>query len=180
MNYIYWIVGGVCTALGFGAGYYIGKKREERLSEYDIESVKEAYQNKIDQLKKEKQDLRSMICAVDETALTEEQKQKLTPNGDIDDGTVETCGVDEAEKNCGDDVVYFAEDKVFYNQDQEKTYYDSDPFDYPADLFSYFGDDDDKCSLIGLHNMMTEEYFTLRYNPGSYAKNVLGYEGGDA
>ena len=169
MKYMSWILGLLGLGAGFGAGFYVGKKKEERMYEADIASVKEEYQKKLEETKKRMQE------AYGDTK-PEDEEQKLTPNGDIDDSEIVVTTYNEAIKHKMEDVVYFAKDNVWYNQDLEKTYDKSSPFAIPSDLFSYFGDDDAKIELAYIRNTKTDEYFCIRYNAGSYVSNVLGYD----
>lgn len=170
MKYMSWILGLLGLGAGFGAGFYVGKKKEERMYEADIASVKEEYQKKLEETKKRMQE------AYGNTEPEDGDKQDLTPNGDINDSDIEVTTYAKAVKHNMEDVVYFAKDNVWYNQDKEVTYDKNNVFDVPIDLFAYFGEGADKTTLVYIYNKKTEEYFCLRYNPGSYVSNVLGYD----
>lgn len=169
MKYGSIIIGLVCGCAGLFAGYYYGKKKEIKAYEADIVSLKEEYQKKIDEAKKagRKEAIEQLENG------PEGEEQKLKSNGDIDDETIKVVQESEAFEHNLEDVVYFAKDNVWYNQDAEKTYTEKDPFKIPTDLFSYFGED--KADVLYLHDEDDDEYYCVRYNPGSYVSNVLGY-----
>lgn len=169
MKYLSWIIGLLGLGAGFGAGYYIGKTKERNACEADIASVKEEYQKRIDETK-------ARLQKVYGDTKAEDEDQKLTPNGDIDDIEIEVVTETEAYKHPVEDVVYFSKDKVWYNQDLEKTYDTKVPFLVPSDLFNWFGGDDSKESMGYIHNTVSNTYYCIRFNEGSYVSNVLGYE----
>lgn len=170
MKYINVIVGCVCGVAGAFAGYYYGKKKEIKAYEADIASMKEEYQKKIDDARKKgRLDALSSLGEAPEG-----EKQKLKPNGDIDDEVVDVVSENEALDHNLEDVVYFGKDDMWYNQDQERTYDKTNVFNIPTDFFTYFGPD--KADLIYLHNQIEDKYYAVRYNPGSYVSNVLGYD----
>lgn len=172
MKYLNIIINCVCAIGGGLAGYYYGKQKEVKAYEADIASLKEEYQKKIDEAKKagRMEMLRNMSKGP-----VDGEEQKLKENGDIDDEIVEVVSENDALDNpVIEDIIFFGKDKVWWNQDREKTYNNNDPFTVPTDFFTYFGED--KADLIYLHNTKTNEYFAVRYNPGSYVSNVLGYD----
>ena len=169
MKYMSWILGLLGLGAGFGAGFYVGKTKERNACEADIASVKEEYQKRLDETKTRLQKAYGDTKAEDE-------EQKLTPNGDIDDTNVEVVSEIEAYKHPVEDVVYFAKDKVWYNQDLEQSYNNKTPFAVPADLFNWFGTDDAKVDMGFICNHDSETYYCIRYNEGSYVSNVLGYD----
>ncbi len=172
MKYLNVIIGCVCGIGGALAGYYYGKQKEIKAYEADIASLKEEYQKKIDEAKKAGR--MEMIKNMTNGPIDGEG-QKLKANGDIDDEIVEVVSEDDAlDHPVIEDIIYFDKDKMWWNQDREKTYNNNDPFVIPTDFFTYFGDN--KADLIYLHNTKTDEYFAVRYNPGSYVSNVLGYD----
>ena len=171
MKYSNAIIGIVGLIVGAVGGYYYGKKKTTNEYEADIASIKEEYQKKIDEAKKVGR--REAIEALD-NGPEDGVKQKLSPNGDIDDEWVDVVTENEAIEHTMEDVVFFAKDSVWYNQDKELTYDSKNIFEVPKDLFTYFGSD--KADLIYLHNTRTDEWFSIRYNPGSYVSNVLGYD----
>lgn len=166
------VIACIITAVG-GAigGYYYGKKKTTAEYEADIASVKEEYQKKIQEAK---QSGRMEAIQSLEDGPEDDDKQKLAPNGDIDEEWVEVVKEEEADNRMTEDVVYFASDNVWYNQDVDKTYTNSEPFDIPKDMFSYFGEN--KADLIYLHNTKTDKWYVVRFNPGSYVELVLGYK----
>lgn len=169
MRYISWILGLLGLGAGFGAGYYVGKTKERNACEADIASVKEEYQKRIDETK-------VRLQKVYGDAKSEGEDQKLTPNGDIDDIDIKVVTETEAYNHACEDVVYFAKDKVWYNQDLEKTYDTKSPFLIPSDLFNWFGGDSSKEAMGYIFNPITNAYYCIRFNDGSYVSNVLGYE----
>lgn len=174
MKYVHVIVGAVCLVAGAVGGYYYAKRKTEKLCDAEVESVKEIYQKKVDDAKKE-----GRLEAIKQFETGPDgEKQNLSPNGDIDDEYVVVVTEKEALEHTMEDVVYFAKDNVWYNQDEELTYNKRNVFDHPKDLFSYFGAD--KEDLIYLHNTKEDTWFSIRFNPGSYVENVLGYDSDDS
>ena len=168
MKYMTWLIGLLGLGTGFAAGYYMGKKKEAAAYEADIASIEEEFSKKIDEAKRRFQKTYG-------DTKSEDEEQKLTPNGDVDDIDVEVTTYSEAVKHNMEDVVYFAKDNVWYNQDQEMTYDKANVFDVPVDLFSYFGDGAEKTDMVYICNKKTDRYFALKYNPGSYVTEILGY-----
>lgn len=172
MKYINIIFSCICAVGGAFAGYYYGKQKEIKAYEADIASMKEEYQKRIDEAKRAGR--MEMLKSLNNSPIDGEE-QKLKDNGDIDDEFVTVVTEDEAlSQPVIEDIIYFGKDKMWWNQDREKTYSNTSPFDIPTDFFTYFGDD--KADMIYLHNTKTDEYFCVRYNPGSYVSNVLGYD----
>lgn len=171
MKYTNVLVGIIFGVAGAFAGYYYGKKKEIKAYEADIASIKEEYQKKVDAAKKAG---RAEVIKQLDDGPEDGVEQNLSPNGDIDDEYVEVVTENEAIEHTMEDVIFFAKDKVWYNQDKEMTYDSKHVFDVPKDLFTYFGSD--KADLIYLHNTRSNEWFSIRYNEGSYVSNVLGYD----
>lgn len=174
MKYASAIIGVLSLAAGAVAGYYYGKRKTEIAYEADIASIKEEYQKKIDEAKKagRMEAIKSLEDGPDG------EEQRLSPNGDINDEYVVVVSENEALDHTMEDVVYFAKDNVWYNQDKELTYDKTkNVFDIPKDLFSYFGADME--DLIYLHNTKDDTWYSIRYNSGSYVQNVLGYDSSD-
>jgi len=172
MKYLKVLIGLSGLLTGLAAGIYYGRQKEIKAYEADIASLKEEYQKKIDEAKKAG---RAEVIKQLDDGPDDGVAQKLKPNGDIDDiGHIEVVSESVALEHTFEDVVYFAKDKVWYNQDEEKTYNSNEPFAIPEDMFTYFGPD--KADLLYLHNKNTETFYCVRYNPGSYVSNVLGYD----
>lgn len=175
MKYTNVIFSLLCGLGGAFAGYYYGKKKEIKAYEADIISLKEEYQKKIEEARSAGR--REAITML-EDGPEDGEKQTLTSNGDVDDhDSIRVVQESEATEHAFEDVVYFAKDNVWYNQDTEKTYSNKEPFAIPKDLFTYFGED--KADLLYLYNEDEDQYYGLRYNPGSYVTNVLGYDDTD-
>lgn len=165
------IIACIVTAVGGAvAGYYYGKKKTTAEYEADITSVKEEYQKKLQEAKSAGR--MEAIKALEDGP--DGEPQKLAANGDIDDEWVVVVKEEEADSHMTEDIVYFGADNVWYNQDKDRTYTNHEPFEVPKDLFSYFGKD--RADLIYLHNTNTDTWYAVRYNPGSYVHNVLGYD----
>lgn len=171
MKYVRLLIGLGGLLTGLAAGIYYGKQKEIKAYEADIASLKEEYQKRIDEAKKAG---RAEVIKQLDDGPDDGVTQKLKPNGDIDDEQIEVVTESVALDHTFEDVVYFAKDEVWYNQDEEKTYTSSEPFAIPTDMFTYFGPD--KADLLYLHNKTTDTFYCVRYNPGSYVSNVLGYD----
>ena len=167
MKYISWILGLLGLGTGFAAGYYVGKNRERNACEADIASVKEEYQKRVDETKRKLQKVYG-------DTKPEDEEQKLTENGDIDDLNARIVTYQDAVKHNPEDVIYFAADNVWYNETTEKTYNGPNIFVIPSDLFRFFGEGEHKEKQMAIATD-AGEYFLLTYEPGSYAENILGY-----
>jgi hypothetical protein len=167
MKYVSWILGLLGLGTGFAAGYYVGKNRERNACEADIASVKEEYQKRVDETKRKLQKVYG-------DTKPEDEEQKLTENGDIDDLNARIVTYQDAIKHNPDDVIYFAADNVWYNETTEKTYNSQNVFVVPSDLFSFFGEGEHKEKQMAIATD-AGEYFLLTYEPGSYVENILGY-----
>ena len=173
MKYVSWIFGLLGLGTGFAAGYYVGKTRERNACEADIASVKEEYQKRVDETKRKLQKVYG-------DTKPEDEEQKLTENGDLDDLNARIVTHQDAMQHNPEDVIYFAADNVWYNETTEKTYNGPNIFVIPSDLFSFFGEGEHKVKQMAIATD-SGEYFLLTYEPGSYAENILGYsssEGG--
>lgn len=167
MKYVSWILGLLGLGTGFAAGYYVGKNRERNACEADIASVKEEYQKRVDETKRKLQKVYG-------DTKPEDEEQKLTENGDIDDLNARIVTYQDAIKHSPEDVIYFAADNVWYNETTEKTYNSQNVFVIPSDLFSFFGEGEHKEKQMAIATD-AGKYFLLTYEPGSYVENILGY-----
>lgn len=158
---------------GAAGGYYYGKKREAKKAEKDVATVIEEFDKKLAEARKQ---------IAEQMTKDEENDEKLTQNGDIDDSNIvlirkEEYGYDPNYRD--EDITYYANDKVWYNQDLEKTYNQNNPkesFCYPSDLFSHFGVGEGKSDYVYLADHENKVYYCLSYSTGSYVTEVLGYD----
>jgi len=159
---------------GTGIGYYYGTKQERKKAEAEIESVKDEFNNKLSETRLKMIEL----MKEDES----DEQPKMTPNGDIEDSPIQLIEKEEYgyDPNYRDeDIVYYANDKVWYNRDLEKTYNQNDPkdrFDFPKDLFSHFGVGEGKKDYVYLADKENKVYYCVEWSEDSYVSEVLGYD----
>jgi len=167
------IAGTICGAFG---GYYYGTKRQKKLSEAEIDGVRDAFNKTMDETRQK------MLSLMEDKDAVGEHPEKIAPNGDVEDMPIRIIPKEEFGYDGGyneEDITYFAKDEVFYNRDTEKSYVQTNPkeaFLHPKDLFSHFGVEPGKSKYIYLVNDEEKVYYSLDWDDGSYTCEILGYE----
>lgn len=173
----------ICFILGLAGGAacgaYYAKSKCKKQHEDEINSVVTEFEAKLEELRN-----RLIEAAAGPKEDEDGEGKPLTPNGDVSEETEEEPYFIEEEEvgleplYSNEEVVYYANDRIFYNLDLEKTYNQDKEdmrFKYPLNLFSKFGKAP-KHEHVYLADDVNHVYYTLSWNEGSYASEVLGYE----